>query len=58
MREFNVPEFYKSPIISKLKEIRKTLDPKKKDFTPTKLDFGPALNMFHSHNCYHQLKIF
>lgn len=42
MREFNVPEFYKSPIISKLKEIRKTLDPKKKDFTPTKLDFGPV----------------
>ncbi len=42
MREFDVPEFYKSPIISKLKEIRKTLDPKKKDFSPTKLDFGPV----------------
>lgn len=42
MREFDVPEFYRSPIISKLKEIRKTLDPKKKDFTPTKLDFGPV----------------
>lgn len=42
MREFDVPEFYRSPIISRLKEIRKTLDPKKKDFTPTKLDFGPV----------------
>lgn len=42
MREFDVPEFYRSPIISQLKEIRKTLDPKKKDFTPTKLDFGPV----------------
>lgn len=42
MREFDVPDFYRSPIISNLKEIRKTLDPKKKDFTPTKLDFGPV----------------
>lgn len=42
MREFDVPEFYRSPIISRLKEIRKTLDPKKKDFSPTKLDFGPV----------------
>ncbi len=42
MREFHVPEFYRSPIISRLKNIRKTLDPKKKDFTPTKLDFGPV----------------
>lgn len=42
MREFEVPEFYRSPIISMLKDIRKTLDPKKKDFTPTKLDFGPV----------------
>jgi 4-hydroxy-3-methylbut-2-enyl diphosphate reductase len=41
MREFDVPEFYKSPIISRLKEIRKSMDPKKKDFTPTQLDFGP-----------------
>ncbi len=42
MREFEVPEFYRSPIISMLKDIRKTLDPKKKDFSPTKLDFGPV----------------
>ncbi len=42
MREFEVPDFYRSPIISQLKDIRKSLDPKKKDFTPTKLDFGPV----------------
>ena len=42
MREFDVPKFYRSPIISRLKEVRKSLDPKKKDFTPTQLDFGPV----------------
>jgi 4-hydroxy-3-methylbut-2-enyl diphosphate reductase len=40
MKNFNIPEFYKSPIISKVKEIRKISDPRKKDFTPTLLDFG------------------
>jgi 4-hydroxy-3-methylbut-2-enyl diphosphate reductase len=42
MKQFNIPEFYKSPIISKVKEIRKVDDPRKKDFTPTLLDFGPV----------------
>ncbi len=41
MKNFNIPEFYKSPIISKVKEIRKITDPRKKDFSPTLLDFGP-----------------
>jgi 4-hydroxy-3-methylbut-2-en-1-yl diphosphate reductase len=40
MKNFNIPEFYKSPIISKVKELRKLNDPRKKDFTPTLLDFG------------------
>lgn len=40
MKSFNIPEFYKSPVISKVKAIRKTLDPHKKDFSPTLLDFG------------------
>ncbi|MGQ0829991.1 MAG: 4-hydroxy-3-methylbut-2-enyl diphosphate reductase [Bacteroidota bacterium] len=40
MKSFNIPEFYKSPIISKVKGIRKTRDPHKKDFSPTLLDFG------------------
>jgi len=40
MKTFNIPDFYKSSIIARIKEIRKTQDPKKKDFSPTMLDFG------------------
>lgn len=40
MKQFDIPEFYKSPIISKVKTLRKSADPRKKDFTPTYLDFG------------------
>ncbi len=42
MKEFDIPTFYRSPIIGKVKAARKTSDPRKKDFTPTKLDFGPV----------------
>ena len=41
MKQFDIPAFYRSPIISKVKELRKSGDPRKKDFTPTVLDFGP-----------------
>ena len=41
MRSFDVPVFYKSPLISTIKEARRIRDPRKKDFTPTVLDFGP-----------------
>ena len=41
MKQFDIPAFYKSPIISKVKEARKIRDPRKKDFTPTLLNFGP-----------------
>lgn len=40
MKQFEIPEFYRSPIISKVKAFRKAQDPRKKDFTPTILDFG------------------
>ncbi len=40
MRSFDIPEFYRSPIISRVKAKRKALDPRKQDFTPTELDFG------------------
>ncbi|MEO6882661.1 MAG: 4-hydroxy-3-methylbut-2-enyl diphosphate reductase [Bacteroidia bacterium] len=40
MKTFNIPEFYKSAIIGKIKETRKLRDPKKKDFSPTLLDLG------------------
>lgn len=42
MKHFIIPDFYKSPIISKVKEIRKVNDPRKKDYSPTLLDFGPV----------------
>jgi 4-hydroxy-3-methylbut-2-enyl diphosphate reductase len=40
MKQFQIPEFYRSPIISKVKAKRKLDDPRKKDFSPTILDFG------------------
>lgn len=40
MKQFDIPEFYRSPIISKVKAMRKLDDPRKKDFSPTILDFG------------------
>lgn len=42
MKSFVIPEFYKSPVISKIKNLRKSADPKKDDFSPTLLDFGPV----------------
>lgn len=40
MKKFEIPEFYRSPIISQVKAKRKLEDPRKKDFTPSLLDFG------------------
>ncbi len=40
-RSFEVPTFYRSPLITTVKEARRIQDPRKKDFTPTMLDFGP-----------------
>ncbi len=40
MKKFDIPDQYKSPIISKVKAKRKLEDPRKKDFSPTYLDFG------------------
>lgn len=42
MKKFDIPEFYRSPIIGPIKEMRKLKDPRKQDFTPTVLDFGPV----------------
>lgn len=42
MKQFDIPEKYKSPIISEIKLRRKTEDKLKKDFSPTVLDFGPV----------------
>ena len=41
-KEFNVPLFYRSPIISVVKQARRVADPRKRDLTPSVLDFGPV----------------
>lgn len=41
MKQFEIPTYYKSSFIGAIKELRKVSDPRKKDFTPTLLDFGP-----------------
>src|SRR5450432_3521985 len=40
MKSFQVPPAYRSPLISAVKNRRRTEDKMKKDFTPTLLDFG------------------
>lgn len=40
MKQFDIPSVFRSPIISKVKAFRKVQDPRKKDFSPTVLDFG------------------
>lgn len=42
MKSFDIPIFYRSPVISKIKNSRKFNDPGKKDYSPTELDFGPV----------------
>src|SRR5690606_33412862 len=37
----DVPVFYRSPIISRVKEARRITDPRKQDLSPSVLDFGP-----------------
>lgn len=40
MKKFDIPGHYRSPVISSIKEERKSTDPRKNDYTPTLLDFG------------------
>ena len=40
MKRFETPNYYRSSIVSKIKELRKKEDVRKKDFSPTALDFG------------------
>jgi 4-hydroxy-3-methylbut-2-enyl diphosphate reductase len=42
MKKFDIPDFYKSSVISRIKDYRKDEDPRKRNFTPTILDFGPV----------------
>jgi len=41
MKQFDIPLTYRSSFISKIKNSRKSSDPRKKDFSPSILDFGP-----------------
>ena len=40
MKNFDIPIYYRSPVISVVKNARKITDPRKKDYTPSVLDFG------------------
>ena len=41
-RQFNIPDFYKSSVISRVKKRRQLQDPRKQDLLPSVLDFGPV----------------
>lgn len=41
MKSFDIPDYYRSSIITPLKEFRRKKDKLKRDFTPSLLDFGP-----------------
>ncbi len=42
MKQFDIPVFYRSKFITKIKENRNLNDPRKKDFTPAVINFGPV----------------
>jgi len=42
LKKFDIPIYYRSPVISVVKEARKITDPRKKDYSPSVLDFGPV----------------
>ncbi|WP_412060931.1 4-hydroxy-3-methylbut-2-enyl diphosphate reductase [Rubrivirga sp. IMCC45206] len=40
-RQFDVPDFYRSPVVTRVKAARRAADPRKRDLSPSVLDFGP-----------------
>ncbi len=42
MKSFSIPLFYRSSLITEIKRIRNSQDHRKKDYSPTRLDFGPV----------------
>ncbi|MDP4828034.1 MAG: 4-hydroxy-3-methylbut-2-enyl diphosphate reductase [Flavobacteriales bacterium] len=40
MKSFEIPSYFRSDLVSKVKLARKVADPRKRDFTPSMLDFG------------------
>ncbi|MFT5921580.1 MAG: 4-hydroxy-3-methylbut-2-enyl diphosphate reductase, partial [Flavobacteriales bacterium] len=49
MKSFEIPTFYQSPIIGRVKNLRKAADPRKRDFSPTILDFGKVSMLLARH---------
>lgn len=54
MKKFSIPEKFRSSAISQVKEWRRINDPRKQDFSPTKLDFGAVSFLIPRHMgfCY------
>lgn len=42
MKSFTIPEFYRSPLFTRIKSMQKMNDPRKSDMQPFILDFGPV----------------
>ncbi len=48
-RQFDIPDFYRSPIITQVKRARQQKDPRKQDLAPAVLDFGPVVVLLARH---------
>ncbi|MCU0358772.1 MAG: 4-hydroxy-3-methylbut-2-enyl diphosphate reductase, partial [Cyclobacteriaceae bacterium] len=42
MKKFDIPAYYRSSVTGRIKESRKQKDPRKQDFSPVYVDFGPV----------------
>lgn len=49
MKQFNIPEFYRSNLVTRIKRARAASDRMKKDLSPTTLDFGSVKVMLARH---------
>ncbi|MCX7877050.1 MAG: 4-hydroxy-3-methylbut-2-enyl diphosphate reductase [Ignavibacteria bacterium] len=49
MKKFDIPVYYRSSVISQIKNFRKLTDPRKKDYSPSVLDFGPVVFLIARH---------
>jgi len=49
MKQFEIPAFYRSPIIQQVKAKRRLEDPRKKDFTPTEISFNNVVIVIPRH---------
>lgn len=54
MKKFQIPEHFQSSFTGRLKAMRRTMDPRKKDWSPTVIETGPVSFVFPRHMgfCY------